>query len=213
MDRLDGFIKKHVASPMRASGFSKKGRVFRFANLRNDHLFMELERHSVDPEKCVFDVHFWIVPLSHWEFVNRQYVKSPAPDISGALVTFSVIPPTRFAYEPEDDGPFRSRWAFADPQEDSCGEELARRLEYTFIPQMMRLLDREALLREILPNPNGELVRLRNAVTSEIMLRIDDAPIESVQALVDKAEMGGEFLPLIQWARQRLARRSSNAPQ
>jgi hypothetical protein len=76
------------------------------------------------------------------------------------------------------------------------------------VPRMVRLLDRRTLLRETRTNPNGELVRLSDAVMSEIMLRIDDDPVAEVSALVDKAEADGIFPAFVTWARQRLQQRA-----
>lgn len=187
MNPLDTLIKQHVTPVMKAAGFTKKGRTFRLVAL---------------------------VPLSHWEFVNRQYAEPPQPDASGALATCPVMPPAEVAHEPDEEMPFRSRWAFVEPAtRDLCGRELARVLTEESIPNMVRLLDRGTLLEETRVNPNGELVRLRGRPMTEILLRIDDDPVADVTALVDKAEAEGVFPPFAAWARERLARRAAREHQ
>ncbi|MDQ1044972.1 hypothetical protein [Streptomyces sp. V4I2] len=210
MNPLDTLIKQHVAPVMKAAGFTKKGRTFRLVAPHGDHLLMEVRREAVDPGREVFDVTFTVVPLSHWEFVNRQYADPPQPDASGALATCPVMPPAEVAHEPDEEMPFRSRWAFVEPDtRDLCGRELARGLTEESIPAMVRLLDRRTLLEETRVNPNGELVRLRGRPMTEIFLRVDDDPVADVTALVDKAEAEGVFAPFVVWARERLARRAA----
>lgn len=105
--------------------------------------------------------------------------------------------------------PFRSRWAFTEPgTRDLCGRELARVLAEETLPLVTRLLDRRTLLEQTRSNPNGELVRLRGAAQSEIVLRVDSDPLAEVTALVDKAETDGGFPPFVTWARQRLRQRA-----
>ncbi|MCG7205849.1 hypothetical protein [Streptomyces arenae] len=210
MNPLDTLIKQHVAPVMKAAGFTRKGRTFRLAAGTGDHLFLQFDTHAVDPGRHVFDVTFSVVPLPYWEFVKRDDVDPPAPDASGALATCPVIPPAAVAHEPDEEMPFRSRWAFTEPRtRDLCGSELARVLVEEDLPRMTRLLDRRTLLEETRTNPNGELVRLWGAAQSEIVLRIDDEPAEDVAALVDKAEADGVAPVLVVWARQRLWRRTA----
>lgn len=171
---LDTLIKQHVVPVMKVAGFAKKGRTFTLAVPHGDRLVMRFDTHAVDPDRYVFDVRFWIVPLPHWEFITRQYANAPAPDASGALATCPVMPPAEVAHQPEEEDPFRTRWAFAEPQtRDACGRELARVLTDGALPRMTRLLDRRTLLEETRTNPNGKLVRLWGALPSEIVLRVD----------------------------------------
>jgi hypothetical protein len=150
-----------------------------------------------------------MVPLPSWEFAYRSHAGAGTPNASGALATCKVIPPDAAAHQPDEEGYFRSRWAFAEPDtRDLCGRELARVLTEEAVPWMVRLLDRRTLLAETRTNPNGELVRLGDATRSEILLRIDDDPVAEVSTLVDKAEAEGAFPPLIAWSRTRLARRT-----
>ncbi|WP_181804024.1 DUF4304 domain-containing protein [Streptomyces shenzhenensis] len=210
MNPLDTLIKQHVVPVMKAAGFTKKGRIFRRAAPNGDHVFLHIDANLVDPDKFVFEVSFWMVPLPNWEFAYRNLPKTLTPNASGALATCKVIPPDVAAHQPEEEGYFRSRWAFAEPDtRDLCGRELARVLAEDAVPWMVRLLDRRTLLAETRTNPNGELVRLGNDTTSEILLRIDDDPIGDVSALVDKAEADGAFPPFVDWARIRLARRAA----
>lgn len=209
MNPLDTLVKQHVAPVMKAAGFTKKGRTFRLSAESGDHLFLQFDTHAVDPGRHVFDVTFSVVPLPYWEFVKRQHVTPLAPDASGALATCPVIPPAEVAHEPDEEMPFRSRWAFMEPRtRDLCGRELARVLVEENLPRMTRLLDRKTLLEETRTNPNGELVTMWGAAQSEIVLRIDDDPVAEVAALVDKAEADGVFPGFVAWARQRLQRRT-----
>ncbi|QKW03253.1 hypothetical protein [Streptomyces sp. NA02536] len=60
-------------------------------------MLMRFDTHLVDPGHYVFDVGFWIVPLSYCEFLKRQYAEPPAPDARGSLATCSVMPPAEVA--------------------------------------------------------------------------------------------------------------------
>ncbi|MHC3470431.1 DUF4304 domain-containing protein [Streptomyces sp. 7R007] len=206
MNPLDALIREHVTPVMKAAGFAKKGRTFRRAAPNGDHAFLHIDADLVDPEKFVFEVSFWMVPLPSWEFAYRARGGAGTPNASGALATCKVTPPDVAAHESDEEGYFRSRWAFAEPDtRDACGRELARILDEQAVPRMVRLLDRRTLLGETRTNPNDELVRLRDALTSEILLRIDDDPVAEVGALVDKAEADGAFPPFVDWARLRSA--------
>lgn len=212
MNPLDTLIREHVVPVMKAAGFAKKGRTFRLAALNGDHLFMQVWPEAVDPEKYVFDVFFSVVPLPQWAFLNREYETPPPPDTSGALAKYEVIPPPEVAHQPDSEMPFRSRWAFAEPDtREVCGRELARALTGVALPRMVPLLDRKTLLAQTRTNPNDGLLRLKSADISEIMLRIDDDSVADVAALVDKAEADSAFPPLVAWARERLARRPAGA--
>ncbi|MGW1213626.1 hypothetical protein ACWD5F_28825 [Streptomyces sp. NPDC002499] len=195
---------------MKAAGFAKKGRSFRLAASNGDHAIVLVDADAVDPERYVFDVSFWMVPLPYWEFLRRDSEKPSPLDTSGALATCPVVPPKKVAYRPDDDGHFRNRWAFTEPDtRDLCGRELARVLVEEAIPRMVRLLDRGTLLAETRSNPNEGLVRLKNERMSRIVLRIDDDPVAEVTDLIDKAEADGLFPPFVLWARERLARRAA----
>ncbi|MCF4135705.1 hypothetical protein L1856_00285 [Streptomyces sp. Tue 6430] len=208
MNPLDTLIEQHVVPVMKTAGFTRKGRAFRLAAENGDHLFLQFDTHAVDPGRYVFDVTFWVVPLPYWQFLKRQYAEPPAPDASGALANCPVMPPASVAHEPDEEMPFRSRWAFTEPTtRDLCGRELARVLVEDDLPRMTRLLDRRTLLAETRTNPNGDLVRMWGAVQSEIVLRVDGDPVEDVAALVDKAEADGVFPAFVVWARQRLRER------
>ncbi|MFD3926333.1 hypothetical protein [Streptomyces sp. NPDC058614] len=212
MNPLDTLIREHVVPVMKAAGFAKKGRTFRLAAPNGDHLFMQVWPEAVDPEKYVFDVFFSVVPLPQWAFLHREYANPPTPDASGALAKYEVIPPAGVAHQPDSELPFRSRWAFAEPEtREGCGRELARALTEVALPRTVPLLDRRNLLAETRTNPNDGLLRLKNATVSEIVLRVDDDPVADVAALVDKAEADGEFPPFVLWARERLARRAAGA--
>ncbi|MFF2847375.1 hypothetical protein ACFVT5_13665 [Streptomyces sp. NPDC058001] len=210
MNPLDTLIREHVVPVMKAAGFAKKGRIFRRSAPNGDHAFLHIDADAVDPERFVFEASFWMVPLSSWEFAYRNHAGAGTPNASGALAACKVIPPEAAAHQPDEEGYFRSRWAFVEPDtRDLCGRELARVLTEEAVPWMVRLLDRKTLLAETRTNPNGELVRLDDATTSEILLRIDDDPVAEVTALVDKAEADGVFPPLVAWSRTRLARRTA----
>ncbi|MFI6338034.1 hypothetical protein [Streptomyces sp. NPDC050535] len=212
MNPLDTLVREHVVPVMKAAGFAKKGRTFRLAAPNGDHLFMQVWPEAVDPEKFVFDVFFSVVPLPQWAFLNREYDTPPTPDSSGALAKYEVIPPPEAAHEPDSEMPFRSRWAFAEPDtRDACGRELARVLREVALPRVVPLLDRGTLLAETRINPNAGLLRLKSAIVSEIMLRIDDDPVVDVATLLDKAETDEVFPPIVAWARERLARRAAGA--
>ncbi|MFC8519079.1 hypothetical protein [Streptomyces sp. NPDC057257] len=210
MNPLDTLIREYVVPVMKAAGFAKKGRSFRLTAPHGDTAVVLVDADAVDPEKYVFDVSAWMVPLPYWEFLHREFTKTSVPNASGALATFPVVPPRGVAHQPDDDGHFRNRWAFAEPDtRDVCGRELARVLTEDAIPRMVRLLDRRTLLEETRTNPNDGLVRLKDEVISRIVLRVDDDPVGDLTALIDKAEADGLFPPFATWARERLARRTA----
>ncbi|MEU5597929.1 hypothetical protein [Streptomyces sp. NPDC020298] len=195
---------------MKAAGFTKKGRVFRLAAPNGDHALLEFDTHAVDPEKFVFDVTFFMVPLPHWEFVQRQHVDPGVPDASGALAICLVVLPSEVAHQPDEEMPFRSRWAFTEPEtRDVCGQHLACVLTDESIPRVVRLLNRRALLEETRTNPNNNLLRLRGALMTEIILRIDDDPVADLTALLDSVEVNELERLILNWARQRLSRRAA----
>ncbi|MGI5254828.1 hypothetical protein [Actinacidiphila glaucinigra] len=68
MNPLDTLIRQHVVPVMKAAGFAKRGRIFRRAAPNGDHAFLHIDADAVDPEKFVFEVSFWMVPLPCWEF-------------------------------------------------------------------------------------------------------------------------------------------------
>ncbi|MET7743250.1 hypothetical protein [Streptomyces sp. NPDC005385] len=209
MNPLDTLIREHVVPVMTAAGFAKKGRIFRLAVPNGDHAFLHIDADPVDPAQVVFEVSFWMVLVPSWEFAYRDNPMTGAPDASGALATCKVVPPAVAAHQPDEEGFFRTRWAFAEPDtRDASGRELARILADKTVPRMVRLLDRGTLLEETRTNPNDGLVRLRGALMTEFLLRIDDAPVPDVTALVDKAEAEDEWArPFAAWARARLAHR------
>lgn len=208
MNELSGLIREYVRPVMKEAGFTNKGRVFRWEGECGDCLLMDFQAHAVDPLRYVFDVSFWIVPLVHWEFVNRQYTDLPEPDVSGALATYRVMPPPRFAYQVDPEGDFASRWAFEKLEaRDACGEELAARLRSEELPRVMRLLDHKMLWKGVKGNPGGPLLRLRGYAQTEILLCIDDAPVGEVASMIDRAEKKGEFPSFVVWARRRLQQR------
>lgn len=212
MNPLDALIRQHVLPVMKSAGFSKKGRTFRLAAENGDHTLLDFHTHAVDPGRIVFDVKFTMVPSALWAWVNRQYPEPlrRAPDSSGAMVICPVMPPPEVAHQPDEEMPFRARWAFAEPTtRDGCGQELARVLKEESIPRMVSLLDRKFLLEEIRINPNKGMVRLHKLPMCEVMLRIDDDPVADVAALVSEAENSGTFPPFIAWARSRLAERGT----
>ncbi|MEU6405234.1 hypothetical protein [Streptomyces sp. NPDC046985] len=213
MNPLDMLIRQYAAPVMKAAGFTKKGRKFRLTAPNGDCALLEFDTHAVDPEKFVFDVTFFMVPLSHWEFTYRQYRQSDemhAPDASGALARCPVMPPPDVAWWPDEGMPFRSRWAFSEPEtRDVCGQRLARVLADEAIPRVVRLLDRRALLEEILTAPDGDLMRIRSRRMTEIILRIDDDPVADLTALLDGTEVNDWDKPIIIWARERLSQRAA----
>ncbi|MGI5455051.1 hypothetical protein ACQEWB_18095 [Streptomyces sp. CA-249302] len=109
---MDTLIREHVAPVTRAAGFAKKSRIFRRAAPNGDHAFLHIDADAVDPEKSVFEVSFWMVPLPSWEFrvsepprrrFRTEFPPAPAartaatwareagltPDPAGLLATFA----------------------------------------------------------------------------------------------------------------------------
>lgn len=210
MRPLDVLVREHVAPVMRAAGFKRSGRTFRFVADSGDQAVLGFARHYVDPDAAVFDVGYRIVPAPYWEWINRQHWTSGqvgAPLAFGpAVVAGDVIPPPRAAHLPASEARLRSRWALREENRHICGEALARALHDEAIPQMVHFLDRTDLLQEC-RHPTMPVVRLVPLTRLEILLRVDDAPRREIEALLADVQPAGPGDDFVAWVRRRLATR------
>ncbi|MFF0450276.1 hypothetical protein ACFYT4_28490 [Streptomyces sp. NPDC004609] len=211
MKPLDLLVKQYVAPVMRDAGFKRSGRTFRLVADNGDQAVLGFARQHIDPDADVFDVGYRIVPAPYWEWINRQHWESgevrPPLAFSGGVMSGDVIPPPQAAREPGHEVPFfRSRWALREDNSRVCGEALATALRDDAVPQMAHLLDRTRLLQEC-RNPSLLAVRLVPLTRVEILLRVDDAPREEIEALLADVQPAGPGDNFTAWTRQRLAKR------
>ncbi|WP_127355772.1 DUF4304 domain-containing protein [Actinacidiphila soli] len=214
MRPLDLLVKQHVAPVMKAAGFKKSGRTFRLIADNGDQVILGFARHYVDPDAAVFEVGYRIVPAPYWEWINRQHwasgeVRAPVAFVT-AVLSGDVIPPSHVAHAPDDELPFRARWALREDNSLICGEALATVLHDDAVPQMVHLLDRTNLLQEC-RHPSLPVVRMMSLTKAEIFLRVDDAPSEEIESLLADVRPAGPGDNFIAWTRQRLAQRQTAA--
>jgi hypothetical protein len=74
---------------------------------------------------------------------------------------------------------------------------------------MIRLLDRADLLREC-RHPTMPVVRLVPLTRLEILLRVDDAPVREIEALLTDVRSAGPGDDFVTWVRRRLATRETS---
>jgi hypothetical protein len=127
-----------------------------------------------------------------------------------AVLSGDVIPPSHVAHAPDDEMPFRARWALREDNSLICGEALATVLHDDAVPQMVHLLDRTNLLQEC-RHPSLPVVRMMSLTKAEIFLRVDDAPSEEIESLLADVRPAGPGDNFIAWTRQRLAQRQTAA--
>ncbi|MGW2353233.1 hypothetical protein [Actinacidiphila glaucinigra] len=165
----------------------------------------------MDPTKVVFDVEFHVVPAPYWSWIILADEDTMKPDRSGAFVTSSVVPPAQVAHRPDEEMPFRGRWAFEPDRIASmtfCGDALGQLLQSEVFPRMRYLLARDNLLDAVRRRDPSVTMRM-TPLLREIVLRIDDAPADEMALLLAAAEEAGVPNAFLPWARRRLTSRSS----
>ena len=205
MNPLDALIRKYVAPVMKEAGFRRKGLEFRLSN--GDSAILGFSRDVVDLDSTVFLVDIFAIPKEYWEWQNRHEVDAGIPDRGDAMARGSLIPPREVAYSPDEQMPFRARWAFSDVNsEEACGLALADELRTNAIPRLRGFLRRENLLLEM-RDPDSDLGKRMTSRMREIILQLDSGDVQEVYSLLLEAEAVGEFPAFIQWARDRVALR------
>jgi hypothetical protein len=201
---VDAVLRNYVTPVTKAAGFRKRGRKYRLAGDNGDLVILEFDAMS-DPG--VFAVDFVMVPLSYWDWVTRNELDPPVPDVEGAVVRYDFTPPVEVAHRFRAGPPFSWRWVI-DPADEGarCGTLLASTLSAR-LPLMRRLLDRETVLQEAC-DPASGVGRLRSRELLTLFLRIDAVDLGGLEELLsdlDSTQPNREGIA--EWARRRVAAR------
>lgn len=201
---LSDFLKEFVTPKLKPLGFRKKGQVYRLDVESGDVAFIHFTPMRVDPQAVVFHAQCSFVPEPHWQFLNRQYMVAGVPEVkeSGALASYSLMPPDSAAHDPASSGVFRTRWAFVDRNRAEVGKVLGEAL-MAEVPRIRQMLVRENLLAAIQSSETPS-IRRRGALQSELLLMVDDYPPERVQDLLSRMGENDPFIELFtQWVDMR----------
>ncbi|MFJ9586459.1 hypothetical protein [Streptomyces acidicola] len=201
---LSDFLKEFVTPKLKHLGFKKKGQAYRLDTESRDSAFISFTPVRIDPHAVVFYVQCLFVPEPHWQFSNRQYMVAGVPEVnqSGALASYSLMPPESAAHDSGSSDLARTRWAFGDWQRAEVGAVLGEAL-VAEVPKIRHLLVRENLLAAI-QSPELPTIRRRGALQSELLLMIDDYPQEKVEELLSRIDEGDPFIDLFtRWADMR----------
>jgi hypothetical protein len=201
---LSDFLKEFATPKLKPLGFRKKGRVYRLDDDSGDAAFISFAPTRIDPYAVVFHVSCLFVPEPYWQFLNRQYMVAGVPEAmeSGALASYSLMPPDSAAHDPASLGIFRTRWAFGDRNRAEVSGVLGEAL-VAEVPRIRQLLVRENLLTAI-QSPEMPSIRRRGALQSELLLMVDDYPRERVEDLLSRIDEGHPFIELFtRWADMR----------
>jgi hypothetical protein len=121
---------------------------------------------------------------------------------SGALASYSLVPPDSAAHDPASWGVFRTRWAFGDRNRAGVGKVLGEAL-VAEVPRIRQLLVRENLLAAI-QSPETPSLRRRGVLQSELLLMVDDYARERVQDLLSRMGRDDPFIEhFTRWADMR----------
>ncbi|MFJ3728927.1 DUF4304 domain-containing protein [Streptomyces sp. NPDC090045] len=215
MTPLNLLVRDYVAPVMKAAGFKRSGRTFRLIAGNGDQAVLGFARHAVDPHAAVFDVSYGIVPAPYWQWIKRHSADGDTrvPIVFGpAVLSGRVIPPPRAAHAPDAEMPFRARWALRGDNGTVRGEALATVLHDETVPEIVHLLDRSNLLQEC-RHPALPVVRLVPLTRVEILLRVDEAPVEEIESLLGDVQLVSRGDDFITWTRRRLSTRNGSAPE
>ncbi|MFI6931020.1 DUF4304 domain-containing protein [Streptomyces sp. NPDC050287] len=204
MKELSDFLKEFVTPKLKPLGFRRKGQVYRLDGDSGDVAFIHFTPVRIDPHAVVFHARCSFVPEPHWQFLNRQHMVAGVPEAkeSGALASYSLMPPDSAAHAPASSGVFRTRWAFGDRNRAEVGEVLVEAL-VAEVPRIRQLLVRENLLAAI-ESPETPSIRRRGALQSELLLMVDEYDRERVQELLSRMGEDDPFIELFnRWAYMR----------
>ncbi|MBC9730906.1 DUF4304 domain-containing protein [Streptomyces sp. TRM68367] len=204
MKELSDFLKEFVTPKLKPLGFRKKGQLYRLDGDSGDVAFISFAPMRIDPCAVVFHVSCLFVPEPYWQFLNRQYMVAGVPEVnqSGALASYSLMPPDSAAHDPASWGVDRTRWAFGDRNRAEVGKVLGEAL-VAEVPRIRQLLVRENLLAAI-QSPETPSIRRRGALQSELLLMVDDYPREKLQDLLSRIDEDHPFIELFtRWADMR----------
>lgn len=207
MKELNELLRDYVTPEMRALGLKKKGREYALMSDSGDAAFVSFPVMRIDPRAVVFHVYCSLVPLPYWQWLKKQHLLSemPEPKSSGALASFSVVPPECAAYEPTSFGFSRTRWAFDDVNRDQVGRVLAQTLVNQVVPKIRSMLNRENLLTSI-KSSDESVLGLWDTIKSELVLMVDEYSQKEHKELLARLDPDDPFaLSFVEWAAERNA--------
>ncbi|WP_143031712.1 hypothetical protein [Actinacidiphila guanduensis] len=202
---VDVMLRGSVTPLMRSAGFRKAGRRYRLTAGNGDLVILEFEVRST---LGVFAVDYVMVPLSHWDWVNRNDLGLPAPDVGAGVVRCDIAPPVQVAAQFSEGPTFSYRWIVDEADEGTrCAVALTAALKEQ-LPLMRRLLDRETVLREA-GDPASEVHPLLPMDLLSLFLRIDAVDAAGLEKLLTAVDPTTPNLyALADWARVRVAARA-----
>jgi hypothetical protein len=206
---FDAMLNQHAAPVLKAAGFRKKGRTFRFVAPNGDHAFVHFQTWISSHEPHTdFVVNLSVVPVPQMEWIRDDYPQAanrqPAP--GDGLWQDRAHPPKDVA-GPEPH--MTDLWRLADADAaTTCGALLADVLREHAAPLLIRLTDRAEFLAMVRDPARPLKVGLGHA---EIMLLVDEGPSAELDAEIAVYEaMDPKEWPigrqLAAWARQRSSR-------
>lgn len=202
---VDTVIGRYVTPVMKPAGFRKKGRSYRLTGDNGDLIIVEFDVRS---EPGVFAVDFVMVPLSRWDWLNRNDLGLSAPGAGAGVVRCDIVPPQHVAHRFRAGPPFSYRWVVDQADEGTrCGTALADALKDR-LPLMRQLLDRETVLREA-SDPDSDIRRLISKELLTLFLRIDAVDATGLEDLLARLEPDQPNREsIVDWARTRVAERT-----
>ncbi len=184
------FFRDYADPILRAQGFTKKGRTYRRRGGNGDIAFVNFQASSgAHPEAYVFYVNLAVAPLPWIAWLRRQW---------GDAETFEPTAGYGLYADRLRSNRFWETWTI---DSDEAGHSVGRRLAEMLPPrleELVSLLDRREFLRRVREGP--ELPR--SGIDVEIIMLLDDGPLEQLEPLLDDMEesrgAGPEFA---EWAR------------
>ncbi len=199
MNHLDSFVRDWVSPVMKEAGYRKSGNLFRRTSDDGSSAFLQFSSYRIDENATVFEVEFFIVPISYWKWLNRDLESLPKMNGAGAFVSERVFPPDELAHTVDGAVRFRYRWAFStDATRAACGSELVSRLRDSVLPKLEALLDGPALLAEV-AHPTPPMILLVEREMAEILLRIDDAPDGYIEERIQRLKNLDHMRGFVSW--------------
>lgn len=192
---LSDLLREFVTPELAKLGFRKRGFAYELSDPSGDAAYLDFSVMRIDPHAVVFHVQGMLVPQPYWHWLNKQhmYRDMPPPNPSGALATFSVVPPREAAHTPDEFGLSRTRWAHDGETRDRVGRVLGDVLLSESVPKLRRLLARENLLAAI-RSTERPTIRRWGAVKSELVLMADHHAEADRRSLLSRFESDDRFV-------------------
>lgn len=200
---FDAMLGECAAPVLKAAGFRKSGRTFRFVAGHGDHAFVHFQTFVTDHEPWTdFFVNLSVVPVPQLDWLRRDHrgpARKPVP--GEGLWQGRVDAPEEVAtpgWAPSTD-----LWRFS-PVDPRCGAVLAEVLHEQAVPLLLRLTDRAEFLAMI----RDPAKPLGPGLGHPIVLMADEGPSPELDAEIayyealDPVEwpVGPE---IVAWARAR----------